>query len=98
MTTEAVRPYIGDVADSAHIRDLIVALEGLDALWGVERTKRADELLGGLAREVLLAEGDKGVWQQTRPGNGTRASVAEALGTTVNYVQLRSSRHAKRRK
>jgi hypothetical protein len=86
------------MADSAHIANLIAALEDLDTRWGVERTKRADELLTGLAHDVLIAEGDLGVWQNTRPGNGTRAEVAAALGKSVNYVQLRTSRHTSRMK
>ncbi len=87
---------IGVVADSERIRNLVVALEELDALWGVERTRRADELMP-VAEEVLRHEGDFGVWQNTRPGNGTRAEAAAALGKSVPYVQLRSSRYTKAR-
>lgn len=82
----------------SRVRELIAALEDADALWGVERTKRFDELLRGLVREVLIAEGDKGVWQQTRPGNGTGKSVAAQLGTSVRHVTRRMSRHAGTRK
>ncbi len=88
---------VGGVTDSDQIANLILALEELDKLWGVERTRRADELIP-IADAVLKAVGDRGVWEQTRPGNGTRKSVAEALDVSVNYVQLRASRHSKRRK
>jgi hypothetical protein len=89
--------YAQTVADSSRVRNLIAALEDMDALWGAERTRRADELIGQ-AEETLRAEGDLGVWQQTRPGNGTRKSVAEALGVSVPYVQKRASRHSMRRR
>jgi len=86
--------YIGDMDRPSRVPELIAALEELDTLWGVERTKRFDELLKGLAREVLTAEADRGVWQQTRAGNGTGKSVAAELGTSRRHVERRVSRHA----
>lgn len=85
------------MSEPNRVRALIARLEQLDTLFGVERTKAADDLLQ-LANDTLVHEGDLGVWQATRPGNGTRKSAAEALGTTVPYVQKRSSRYAKTRK
>lgn len=81
---------------AVEVGELIAKLQELDAAKGVERTRLADGLLQ-VANDTLVAEGDKGVWQATRPGNGTRAQAAEALDTTVPYVQKRISRHSGRR-
>lgn len=79
------------------VRALIARLEELDAAFGVERTMAADALLQ-VANDTLVFEGDRGVWQATRPGNGTRKQAAEKLETTVPYVQKRASRYSKQRK
>ena len=85
------------MSEPNRVRDLIARLEQLDAAHGVERTRLADALLQS-ANDTLVLEGDRGVWQATRPGNGTRKSVAAALDTSVAYVQKRSSRYNGKRK
>lgn len=79
------------------VRALIARLEELDAAFGVERTMAADALLQ-VANDTLVFEGDRGVWQATRPGTGTRKEAAAALETTVPYVQKRASRYSTQRK
>lgn len=84
------------MAEPNQVRALIARLEQLDAAFGVERTRLADAIKDEFG-EVLTREGDRGVWQATRPGNGTRKQAAKALGTTVPYVQKRASRYSKTR-
>lgn len=91
----AVR-YLDGVAEPVTVRDLIASLEQLDAVSGVERARLASQIQTSV-EAILAAEYDHGVWQATRPGVGTRKQTAEALGTTVAYVQKRSSQHSKRR-
>lgn len=79
------------------VRLLKARLDELDAAFGVERTRLADALIPEV-HERLLLEGDRGVWQATRPGNGTRKQAAERLGTTVPYVQKRASRYSRQRR
>jgi len=85
------------MAEPNRVRELIAKLEELDSLHGVERTQLADALLQP-ANDTLVLEGDRGVWQATRPGNGTRKGVATRLHTTVAYVQKRASRYSTKRK
>lgn len=88
--------YGAPMSESMSIRELIERLEALDAARGVERIRLAAEL-DAAAHETLLAEGDRGAWEATRPGVGTRRAVAERFGWSVPYIQKRASRHAGRR-
>jgi hypothetical protein len=72
---------------------LIARLQELDNLHGIELIRRV-EALRPAAREVFGAAYDRGVWEATHRGNTTREDVANELGTTVLYVQKRSSKHA----
>jgi hypothetical protein len=78
------------------VRRLIALLKELDAAVGVDRTRRADALLQ-VAHATLVHEGDRGVWEASRPYGG-RKVTAQALDTTVAYVQKRASRYATSRK
>lgn len=78
------------------VRKLIALLKDMDAHVGVDRTRRADALLQ-VAHDCLVHEGDRGVYEATRPYGGRKAAAA-ALGTTVAYVQKRASRYATSRK
>lgn len=93
----AVLRYHQAMAEPSRVRALIARLEELDDAFGVDRTRLADALIQD-AHDALVYEGDHGVWQATRPGNGTRKTAAQALETTVPYIQKRSSRYAKTRK
>lgn len=75
---------------------LVSALIALDKLTGIDRMRRAGELQRA-AGEVLLAEGDRGAWEATRPGNGTREGVARSLGIGVSMLDRRIGRHSARR-
>jgi hypothetical protein len=82
------------------VEELAEDMALLGTLKGIERTRLADALAVE-APQVLMAEGDRGVWEATRPGRqplreggGVRKQVAEALAISVSYVQRRASRHA----
>jgi hypothetical protein len=80
------------MAEPVPVRKLIALLKELDAAVGADRTRRADALLQ-VAHDTLVHEGDRGVFEASRPYGG-RKVAAQALGTTVAYVQKRASRYA----
>jgi hypothetical protein len=82
------------VTMSPAVRELIDALTELGTTWGARATVKADAL-EPLAHAVIMAEGDRGVWEQTLPGNGTYAETAAVLGSAVQYLRKRRSRHVK---
>lgn len=84
--------YREPMAEPVPVRKLIAMLKELDASIGAERTRRADALLQ-VAHDTLVHEGDRGVYEATRPFGG-RKVAAQALDTTVAYVQKRASRYA----
>lgn len=93
LRDRGVGAYPCHMTASRKVSWLRAQLDKLDSLHGVERVRLADEL-AKKAPAILVAEGDRGVWEALHRGaRGKGAEVAEQLGTTLGTVHNRSSRH-----
>lgn len=88
--------YPSHMGASRKVSWLRIQLDRLDTLHGVERVRLADEL-AKVAPGILVAEGDRGVWEALHRGAGRNGpQVAEQLGTTPGTLHNRSSKHMAR--
>ncbi len=75
------------------LRDLLVQVDALGGLAGVERAREARQL-SDVAMAELAAAGDEGVWEATR--HASYAEVADELGVTVSTVNKAVRRYRQR--